>query len=162
MRGAYHPRPVRIGRPPQTRAREKRTLVKKLALTLAALAAAAVAAPAHAAPLPPVCRQATYGGNNLVALCLLADAGQAGTTVAPTLQVVCVIGPRYLRTCDAVAPVVVGTTGFVANPAFPLPAVDPATGSVHVFAGTVGSLWVNGTEYPVETRDVCVGDPSFC
>jgi hypothetical protein len=129
-----------------------------------AVAAAAIATPAHATPIGPICRQVAQDGNNIVLVCVAGDLGESGTTVAPTLGIGCSFGTN--PTCELLfsdyPQVSIGTTGFVPNPSYTVPAVDPATGTVHVFAGTVGTLYVDGTPIPVGTPDLCIGDPSVC
>jgi hypothetical protein len=140
--------------------------MSRVTRALAAVAVGGLAVlttPAHATPVGPVCRQAALNGSNVVIVCVAADLGESGTTVAPTIVVGCRITNGSF--CYRAVPnplVQLGTTGFVPNVAYPLPVVDPATGSVHVFAGTIGTLYVNGTAVPLATVDFCVGDPSFC
>jgi hypothetical protein len=123
----------------------------------AALAVGTLSGPAFA--VDTVCRQVTVGLQNVAAVCVTARLNGGGTTVAPYVWAGCAIGTNLI--C-AVKPVNVATTGFVANPYFPVPDVDPATGSVHVYAGTVGTLYVDGIAVPVDVPDICVGDPTYC
>lgn len=123
----------------------------------AALAVATLSSPAFA--VDTVCREVNVGLQNVATVCVTARPNIDGTTVAPYVWAGCAIGNDL---ACAIKPVNVGTTGFVPNPSFPTPAIDPATGSIKVYAGTVGTLYVNGIAVPVSVPEICVGDPSFC
>jgi hypothetical protein len=137
-----------------------RILTAAAALAGAALTTVAPAA-AHA---DPVCRveQVTAGSQLEVTLCV--DLGADGTTVAPFVTLSCTSSPD-LGPPSACAGTTVGRgkTGFVPNPAYPPPVVDPATGSVRVYDGVIGTLWYGGTPVAdVPIRGFCEGDPEFC
>jgi hypothetical protein len=123
----------------------------------AALAVATLSSPAFA--VDTVCRQVTVGLQNVASVCVTARLNGTGTTVAPYVWAGCTIGTNL---ACAIKPVNIGTTGFVPNLSYPAPSVDPATGSVRLSAGTVGTLYVDGIAVPVDVPEICVGDPSFC
>jgi hypothetical protein len=129
-----------------------------LGLLAAATALTAGAAPAHAALLP-FCRQVSVGARNVVQVCVDVQTNPDGTTVAPYVTVTCRIGDNLACAID---PVGVGRTGFVPNVAYPAPTIDPATLTVFVHGGTVGTLWVDGIAADVVVTDFCVGDPAIC
>jgi hypothetical protein len=137
----------------------------KRALAATAVGAALVATAPAAHAVSSVCRVVEVGDGSRIhlELCVAWAVNGTGTTVAPTVTVTCGVPPNfaYPKACAGTT-VGVGTTGFVPNPYFPTPAVDPATGSVRVYDGTVGTLWVNGTPIDVPITGFCVGDPSFC
>ncbi len=96
-------------------------------------------------------------------VCFGVDAGHdGGTTVAPSFYANCTVGGALaLRTCrdfDFVGGY--AKTGFVPNPQFPLPCYDPASGEVRSSGGTVGTLYVNGAETPVNIPPFFVGNPN--
>jgi hypothetical protein len=138
-------------------------LERVLAATAVGAALVATAPAAHAANT--VCRVVKVGDGSAVSLglCVSWAVNGNGTTVAPTVTVTCGLPPSFARpkACSGTT-AGVGTTGFVPNPSFPTPAVDPATGSVRVYDGTVGTLYVNGTPIDVPITGFCVGDPAFC
>lgn len=134
--------------------------IRVLASSGVAAVAVSFAPAAHATPVGPVCREVASHGTNVVSVCVRADPHESGTTVEPTVSVDCTVGSE--RICAMVTGETPGKTGFVRGAAYPLPTVDPATGTVHVYTGTIGTLWVNGTAIPLGTRDFCVGDPTAC
>jgi hypothetical protein len=123
-----------------------------------AVALGTLAAPASAST-GPICRQVALSGENVVQFCVTVEANASGTTVAPYLRITCGIGTNI---ACALLPISVGTTGFVPNLSYPLPTVDPATLTVHVYAGTVGTLWLDGTGGMIVVPELCIGDPNVC
>lgn len=137
------------------------TMTRALALAFAGVALAATAAPASATP---VCRELTLGTQLVLRVCADADAGVSGTTVTPVVTASCASDVFALRACDDLSGGSFGTYGFVPDPSFPTPVVDPATGSVKVSGGTVGTLYLGSllAPIPVVVPPFCVGDPTFC
>jgi hypothetical protein len=134
------------------------SLISRALTTAGAVAVAVGTLATPASAVGPICRQVTTSGRNQLTVCFTVEHNLSGATVAPYLLVQC---GGYTVECE-IPPVSVGTTGFVLNPSFPLPTVDPATGSVHIYAGTVGTLWADGLSQDIGVPDLCVGDPSYC
>jgi len=80
-----------------------------------------------------------------------------GATVAPSVRVTC---GGTVATCFLPS-VGVGTTGFMANPAFPLPEVRPG-GTLYHPGGVVGTAYANGSSVSVAIPNFCIGDPYYC
>lgn len=135
-------------------------------LTGGLLAAAMLAASAPSAQAAPVCREARVLGIYVVTACAepTYSTGQSGTTVAPSVRVTCMVDTLYASDpCLTVNPGAgVARTGFVPSASPPPVILDPATASVGIGDGTVGTLWVRGVPYTVNIGATCVGDPSVC
>ena len=129
-----------------------------LGLLAAAAALTAGAAPAHATLLP-FCRQISVGASNVVQFCVDVRTNPDGTTVAPYVTLTCGIGDDL---ACSLRPIGVDRTGFVPNVTYPAPTIDPATLTIYVHGGTVGTLWVNGVSADVVVTDFCIGDPAIC
>ena len=80
-----------------------------------------------------------------------------GATVAPYSQITC---GGTIAACNFPR-VGVGTTGFMANPDFPLPQLLPG-GTIYHPGGVVGTAYANGSSASVAIPKFCVGDPNVC
>ena len=126
-------------------------------LSRAALTAALTAtsfsllAPGAATAGTTICRTATYDSTSRT-ICL--DLNEQGASVEPMVTI----------SCSDCFPITTGIwrTGFVPADDFTPPTVDPATGSVRSEGGFVGTLWIDGKEFPLRLAPFCVGDPGFC
>ena len=135
-----------------------------LATVVAALGAFVPAASAETdwqiAAVDPakVCREVFVGGTFQI-VCVEAGTNKQvglGATVAPFLRVSC----SGVLECSGPS-VSVGTTGFLANPYYPLPELRPG-GTVYHKGGRAGTLYANGASVAVNTPEICVGEPSQC
>lgn len=138
-----------------------------LAMVVAALAAFAPGASAQTgdweiAAVDPVklCREVQVG-TAWQTVCVIAGTNKSvttnGATVAPYVQVTCA-GEVDCYGLGAS----VGTTGFKKNPYYPLPTVDPWTGTIRHPGGVLGTFYADGRSVSVSTPKYCVGDPGTC
>ena len=136
-----------------------------LATIVAALGAFVPAASAQTewevnAAVDPVqlCREVFVGGTYQI-VCIEAGPNKQiglGATVAPFVRVGC----DGVLTCFGPS-VSVGTTGFLANPNYPLPELRPG-GTIYHAGGRAGTVYANGASVAVNTPEFCVGDPGQC
>ncbi|HEV3002634.1 MAG TPA: hypothetical protein VGW75_17995 [Solirubrobacteraceae bacterium] len=136
-----------------------------LAMVVAALAAFGPTASAQAADweivaVDPVklCREVQVG-STWQTVCVVAGTNKSttnGATVAPFAYVTC----DGLFTCYGIG-ASVGTTGFKANPYYPLPTIGGG-GTVRHPGGTAGWVYADGIGVAVNTPSWCVGEPSQC
>jgi hypothetical protein len=105
-----------------------------------------------------ICREVQVGGTWQTVCAAYGTNKQIGTgaTVAPYASVTC----AGAFNCYGIG-ASVGTTGFMANPAYPLPTVLPGGGFYHP-GGTAGTAYANGASVAVNTPNVCFGTPAQC
>lgn len=105
-----------------------------------------------------ICRELQVGGTWQTVCASYGTGKQIGTgaTVAPFVAVGCG-GEINCYGIGASA----GRTGFLANPAYPLPTVLPGGGLYHP-GGTLGTAYANGSSVSVDTPNVCFGTPAQC
>ena len=136
-----------------------------LATVVAALGAFAPAASAQteweinaAADPVTLCREVFVGGT-WQTVCIEAGTNKniaTGATVAPFVRAGC----NGVLVCSGPS-VSVGTTGFLANPGYPLPELRPGFTVYHA-GGRVGTVFANGASVAINTPEICVGDPAQC
>jgi hypothetical protein len=132
-------------------------MIKYLGGALGAAVLFMAPAPAQAAEQ---CYGAGVGGTDLF-LCVDVALNAGDTTVAPTVSVRCEGSYQF---CRFIHPpqIGVGTTGFVPNPQFPQPCVDPKGPTVRSSGGTIGTFYVNGIPAPVNIPPFVLGNPNGC
>lgn len=134
-------------------------------LTACALAGAALATTAPAATAAPICRVVKVGDGSLVffGVCIDAVVLSDGETFSGYVRITCSVPPYVAdpKPCYGTT-ASFGPTGFVPNTVYRAPEIDPKTGSVRVYDGSLGTLYVDGRAFDVPIVGFCVGDPAFC